>query len=106
MPEPLESIVMTLEMCKPTREEKVGVVFISRSDVVSIKDVRPDSLCEKAGVRRGDVVLSINGEGSITTAQQAADLVRDAEGAVLLCVDCLRAPVDWAPIDATARALM
>ena len=79
---------------KPTKDAKVGIVFIKDYDVRDssppcVERVRPDSLAERAGLRKGHPVIKINGK-SVSGAREGATILGTAEGTVTLTIDLLK----------------
>lgn len=65
-------------------EAGAGLVFgPSGRDRVSLAEVRLDSPADREGLRRGDVILAINGR-TVTTTAQAQEALAQATGPVLL----------------------
>ena len=79
---------------KPTKDAKVGIVFIKDYDVRDssppcVERVRPDSLAERAGLRKGHPVIKINGK-YVSGAREGATILGTAEGTVTLTIDLLK----------------
>lgn len=73
--------IVSLE--KADASARLGVSFVSDGKSVSVAAVVPDSVSEKAGLKKGHTVLSILGQHvSGMTSQDTAKLLRSASGVV------------------------
>lgn len=73
--------IVSLE--KADASSRLGVSFVSDSKSVSVAAVVPDSVSEKAGLKKGDIVKSILGQDvSGMSSQDTAKLLRSATGIV------------------------
>lgn len=59
----------------------IGVVLLETTGTVSVREVYPDTPAERAGVREGDVFVSVDGEARDRwTSQEVSDVVRGKKG--------------------------
>ena len=73
--------IVSLE--KADASARLGISFVSDGKSVSVAAVVPDSVSEKAGLKKGDTVLSILGQRvSGMSSQDTAKLLRSATGVV------------------------
>lgn len=73
--------IVSLE--KADASARLGISFVSDGKSVSVAAVVPDSVSEKAGLKKGDTVLSILGQRvSGMSSQDTAKLLRSASGVV------------------------
>jgi hypothetical protein len=75
------------------RHQGVAVTLAVRADQVVLDEVAPGSIAERAGMRSGDLLLSIDGQPVVGVASAYRDL-RGARGTALL-VSLSRGTVDW-----------
>lgn len=73
-------------MTKQERTTVVGVTTESGTSGVTITDMSKDGAGYKAGLRVGDLLLTVNDE-ACTSPEQTSGLLRAVEGAVRICVD-------------------
>lgn len=82
--------LLDVMLFKGSKEELVGVSFDPLGDDhgvgCRITSIAPDGEAERAGLRKWDKVLSIDGE-ALTEPVAAAELLRESEGECWLCVE-------------------
>ncbi len=72
---------------KPTRLKKLGLSLEKTDEGLTVTNVRPGSRADKRGIRQGDVIVSVNGDGvaSVREFRDRIKFARDAgrKGALL-----------------------
>lgn len=73
----IQMISLTPELARQNNQDPNSAFFVPETAGVLVVRVMPNTPAEKGGVRRGDVILSVDGE-AVTTADRLQSIVEDS----------------------------
>ena len=71
-------IALTPEIAKENNADPNAVLIVPEVKGVLVMRVMPNTPAEKAGIRKGDAIVQIDGE-AVTTAEQLQNLVENSQ---------------------------